>query len=100
MASQFAKAVPKTLRLLFYLMTEGTLKQISEFTADVLGLPVDQITADSGPATLDVWDSVQHLNLILAIEQHYGFQFEPEELEGTKNVAAIAAVVDRKLGSS
>jgi len=81
-------------------MIQGTLQQVSGIVADVLGVPVNLVTADSGPDTLEAWDSVQHLNVILAIEQSFDFQLDPKEIEGTKNVAAIAAIVDRKLSGS
>ena len=52
-----------------------------------------EVTADSSPETVESWDSVQHLNLILAIEEEYGFQFSPEEMDGAKTVGAIAGLV-------
>jgi acyl carrier protein len=38
---------------------------------------------------------MQHLNLVLAIEEKFGIQLEPEDIEQMKNIGAVAAVVER-----
>jgi acyl carrier protein len=40
---------------------------------------------------------MQHLNLVLAIEERFGVLFEPEEMEEMKNIGAAAGMVDKKL---
>jgi acyl carrier protein len=76
-------------------MNEQVLSRVSQIAADVLSAEVD---ANSSPETVESWDSVQHLNLILAIEEEYGFQFSPEEMDGAKTVGAIAGVVAARRG--
>ena len=76
-------------------MNEQVLSRVSQIAADVLSTEVD---ANSSPETVESWDSVQHLNLILAIEEEYGFQFSPEEMDGAKTVGAIAGVVAARRG--
>jgi acyl carrier protein len=46
---------------------------------------------------VEAWDSVQHLNLVLALEGKYGIQFEAEEMEGMKNLGRIAALLGSKI---
>jgi acyl carrier protein len=48
---------------------------------------------------VESWDSVQHLNLVLALEEQFGIQFEPEEMDAMKNIGAIAGLVARKNGA-
>jgi acyl carrier protein len=76
----------------------SSFDEVRQIAADVLGVAVQQVTSDLGPHKLDSWDSVQHLNLILAVEQRFGFQFAPEEMEATKTIGSIVAAVDRKTG--
>ena len=45
----------------------------------VFGIPADQISEDSSPDTIEQWDSLSHINLILAIESEYGIRLSPEE---------------------
>lgn len=76
-------------------MTSSTFEQVRGIASDILGVPVDKITADSSPQTIENWDSIQHLNLVLAIEEKFGLQLEPEDIEQMKTVGAAAALVDK-----
>ena len=79
-------------------MEHDTFEQIRQMAVDLLGAGAAEITPESSPETVDAWDSVQHLNLILAVEQHFELQFDPEEIESMKNLGAVAQIVDRKRG--
>jgi acyl carrier protein len=76
-------------------MSEQVLSRIQQIASDVL---LADVTADSSPETVESWDSVQHLNLILAIEEEYGVQFSPEEMDGAKTVGEIAGLVAARRG--
>lgn len=76
-------------------MTASTLQQVRSIASDIFGVPADKITAESSPETIENWDSMQHLNLVLAIEEKFGVQLEPEDIEGMKNIGAVAALVER-----
>ena len=76
-------------------MTASTLEQVRNVASDILGIPADKITAESSPETIENWDSMQQLNLVLAIEEKFGIQLEPEDIEQMKNIGAVAAVVER-----
>jgi acyl carrier protein len=58
---------------------------------------VAQITSESSPENTEAWDSVKHLNLILALEQEFGLGFEPEEYEEMSSVDRILGIVQNKL---
>jgi acyl carrier protein len=81
-------------------LTASTFEQVRGIASDVFGVPADTITAESSPQSVENWDSMQHLNLVLAIEERFGVRFEPEEMEEMKNVGAAAALVDKKLQSA
>ena len=78
-------------------MTASTFEQVRGIASDVFGVPADTITAESSPQSIESWDSMQHLNLVLAIEERFGVRFEPEEMEEMKNIGAAAGMVDKKL---
>jgi acyl carrier protein len=80
-------------------MTLPLLDRVRGIAADVLEVPPDQINLDSSPATIETWDSVHHLNLVLALEQDFNLQFEPEEIDQIGSVGEIVAVVGRKLST-
>ena len=72
--------------------------QVRTAAADVLRVPPERITAASTPENIESWDSVEHLNLILALETQFGIEFEPEEIERMKSIGQIALLVESKAG--
>jgi acyl carrier protein len=81
-------------------MTTSTIfEQVRSIAADLFEVPAAQITSESSPETLESWDSVQHLNLVLGLEQHFNLQFEPEEMDRMKTIAAVVELVASKLSA-
>jgi acyl carrier protein len=76
-------------------LTVSAFEQVRSVASDIFGVPADKITAESSPETIDNWDSMQHLNLVLAIEEKFGVQLAPEDIEKMKNIGAVAAVVEK-----
>ena len=76
-------------------MTDSTFEQVRNVASDIFGIPKDKITAESSPETIENWDSMQHLNLVLAIEEKFRVQLEPEDIEQMKNIGAVAALVEK-----
>ncbi len=76
-------------------MTASTFEQVRSIASDIFDVPADKITANSSPETIENWDSMQHLNLVLAIEERFGVQLAPEDIEQMKNLGAVAALVEK-----
>ena len=70
--------------------------QVQQIAADILQLPAERITPESSPENTEGWDSVQNLNLVLALEQRFDLQFEPDEIDRMKTIGDIAALVDSR----
>jgi acyl carrier protein len=49
----------------------------------------DTTTADD----IDDWDSLMHINLILAAEAEFGLKFSMGEVTGMKNVGEMAEII-------
>lgn len=81
-------------------LSETAFEQVRGIASDVFGVPTSKLSASSSPETIENWDSMQHLNLVLAIEEKFGIQLEPEEIEQMKTIGAIAALVEKKLQSA
>ena len=71
--------------------------QIRTIASDIFGVTADKITVASTPETIETWDSIQHLNLVLALEEKFGLQLSPEEIEQMKSMAEVIKVVEGKL---
>jgi acyl carrier protein len=77
-------------------MDGQVLSRVREIASDVLQADV---TLESSPETIESWDSVHHLNLVLAIEEEYSFEFLPEEMDEAKSVGCLARIVSAKRGT-
>ena len=75
-------------------------EEVRKLAAPLFQLSPGEITAESSPGNTERWDSVQHLSLVLALEQRFGLQFEPEELDQMENIGAITGLVAGKLHST
>ena len=78
-------------------MTQPILDQVRSIASDLFGVPVDRITPASSPETIEAWDSTQHLNFVLALEEKFGLQLSPEDMEQMRNVGEAAKLVESAL---
>jgi acyl carrier protein len=78
-------------------MTSPVFERVRGIAADVLQVSASQITPESSPDTIGTWDSVHHLNLILALEQEFDRQFDPEEIDKMTSIERILEVVGGKV---
>ena len=78
-------------------MTTSIFDQVRAMASDLFGVPIERITAPSTPETIETWDSIQHLNLVLALEEKFGVQLSPEEMEQMKSIGEVTKLVEGKL---
>jgi acyl carrier protein len=81
-------------------MDTQVLDRVREIAGDVLQVDRGALSAESSPQSVESWDSVQHLNLVLALEEQFGMQFEPDEMDGMKSIGAIAEMLSAKGASA
>ena len=61
--------------------TEKSIEQrLKEIISAVLGCPVENVGDDASPDTLSNWDSLRHMNIVLAIEEEFGVHFGEQRL--------------------
>jgi acyl carrier protein len=78
-------------------MTEGVAAQICEIAADIFGVPLESVGLDSSPETLEAWDSLQHLNLLLELEAGFNVKFTARETSQMTSIRDIAELIQSKL---
>jgi acyl carrier protein len=64
----------------------------------VFANPQLSIRPDMTPNDIDGWDSLAHVNLIVAVEQHFKFKFDGKELRKLRTVGDLGQIIDGKLG--
>jgi acyl carrier protein len=63
-------------------------------------LEVDSISDDDTAQTVPSWDSVRHLNLVLALEEHFGLTFEADEIAELISVRAISEAISKRTANA
>ncbi len=74
--------------------------QVTEVMSDLFGVDPATLTIQSSKATVEGWDSLQQVNLLLDIEQRFDLQLQSEEIAKLKTVGDIVAMIERKRASS
>jgi acyl carrier protein len=73
--------------------------RVRRIVSSVLGVPEASISDDTSPDTVPTWDSMQHLQLVLALEEEFGLHFEVEEIEAMQRVTVIVSLIEGRLAS-
>jgi acyl carrier protein len=74
--------------------------EVRAVASDILGVSAVSLNVTSSPETIENWDSVQHLNLVLALEEKFNLQLSPEEIEQMKTLGDTAKLIESKLHTS
>jgi acyl carrier protein len=64
-------------------------RQIAKIFQDLFSVSPARCTDTLSPEQVEGWDSVNHMTLVLTLEQTFGVQFAPEEISELSNVGAI-----------
>jgi acyl carrier protein len=67
--------------------------RLSRTIAQVLNLSPELISDDTSPDSVSSWDSLGHLNLVMALEHEYGVSLSAEDALAMRNVALIRTVL-------
>lgn len=74
--------------------TEDTLKDVM---AAVMGIAADSINDDTSMDTVEAWDSIKHMNLVLAIEEEFGISIPDEDAANITSYPLIRLVLNEQL---
>jgi acyl carrier protein len=70
---------------------------LKKIVASVFMMEETNISDDIRQGDFEKWDSLQHLNLIVALEEHYRVTFEPAEIMAMTDLDKIIHYVEKKL---
>jgi len=61
--------------------------------AQVLGVPADQISEGTSPDSVERWDSMSHLNLVVALEAEFGIALTDDDVTDMLSVGLILRIL-------
>lgn len=76
-------------------------EKLKQIMSNIFEIKEDEITDESSTDTIENWDSLNHLNLILAIEEQFGISITEDEMIEMASFAEIKRILrDKGLRSS
>ena len=75
------------------------LEKLNEIFVDVLDNEDIKLTETTTAADIEEWDSLYHIQLVVAIEKHFKIKFTASEIQSWKNVGDMTNAVKSKLAA-
>jgi acyl carrier protein len=68
--------------------------KLKKVISNVLGVSIEAINDNSSPDSIDKWDSLSHLNLVMAIEAEFDVELTPEDSMDMLSVKLIRMILE------
>ncbi|MCB1886619.1 MAG: acyl carrier protein [Rhodocyclaceae bacterium] len=78
-------------------MSDSIYAALNQIFRDVLDNDEINLSPDTTAADVRGWDSLAHINLILAIEQHFKVRFATTEIGGLSNVDELVSLIQAQV---
>lgn len=72
------------------------VEQLESIFQDTFTSSNFNFSEDLNREDVEEWDSLNHIRLLTALETHFGFQFDLDEIGNLTSVSAIVDVIDSK----
>ena len=75
------------------------LKQVNQIFIDVLDNESIVLRAETVAQDVEEWDSLTHIQLIVAVEKHFKIKFTTAQIQAFKNIGDLCDAIQRNLVS-
>jgi len=77
-------------------MRADILKQVNDIFIDILDNENIKLTETTTADDVEDWDSLSHIQLVVAIEKHFNIRFTSKEIQGWSNIGEmINSIVEK-----
>jgi acyl carrier protein len=73
--------------------------QLTSIFHDIFDDDTLVLTPEMTAASVQEWDSFNHINLIVAVEAHFKIKFQTAELESMNSVGHLVDLIEKKLAA-
>ncbi|MEE9422703.1 MAG: acyl carrier protein [Gammaproteobacteria bacterium] len=71
--------------------------KLAEIAADILFLDEDEVKPELTPNDVALWDSLNHLRLITAVESEFGVQFSMTDIQSIDSISRLNELVEAQV---
>lgn len=77
-------------------MPDNNQERLLRVFADVLQADASTLNDDSSPDTIQSWDSLAVVNLVMELEQEFGVEFDILEIADFRTVGIVKGILGEK----
>ncbi len=78
-------------------MTNNTNERIKKIMSVAFEIPLENITEEATVHSISKWDSLNHMKLVIALEDEFKIKFDQEEMLTLINFRIISATISSYL---
>ena len=78
------------------MVRQEILRQVNEIFIEILDDERLVLTETTRAADVKDWDSLNHIQLIVAIEKHFNIRFKSREIQGWANLGEMINSIEEK----
>lgn len=78
-------------------MSQSIEDKIKQVMVDILELEASAINDDTSMENVELWDSSNHISIVLALEEEFSIGLEIDEIEGMISFYDIMTVIQEKI---
>ena len=72
------------------------MQKLEALLGKTFRLPPEGVTDGLSMKSLEIWDSLMHMNLVMSLEEAYAIELTMDEIIRMKDVAAIRKIISEK----
>lgn len=77
-----------------------TNAKVRDVLVQLLGVDLSELAVNARQDQVERWDSLGHMNLMLALEEEFSIRFTNDEIATLKSIETIADSIDKKCRSN
>ncbi len=70
-------------------------QKLKTVVANILGMTAEEVVDDLSPVTNGNWDSLNHMNIITAVEKEFGVAMSMSDIQCIVDFATLKSVVEK-----
>lgn len=70
-------------------------EKLAELVGELFDLDPASVKDELTPEDVDLWDSLNHLRMVTAVEQEFGIQLSTADIESITSVRVLRTLVER-----
>ena len=73
------------------------LQQVNGIFTDIIDEENIKLSSETTANDIEGWDSLTHIQLVVAIEKHFKIRFNSKEIQGWKNIGELMDSISSKI---